>query len=65
MLSLSALNGVKSNCNYQKLEVGQKYYVYNNEFPNMYRGENHYCWEMTSPYNVKINCSINMVSLLY
>jgi len=62
LLSLSALN--ESDCNSFQ-ETGQTYYVYNPEFPNKYKGENSRTWKMTHFDVIKLNCSLEMVNLLY
>nr|XP_012226054.1 PREDICTED: venom serine protease-like isoform X1 [Linepithema humile] len=58
LLSLSMLNGIKSDCHYyQEMEVGPTYYVNNSEYGYNYKGENHCIWEAKSPYTIKINCT--------
>ncbi|XP_032684817.1 venom serine protease 34-like [Odontomachus brunneus] len=61
LLSLLTLSEAQSKCDYfQNLVPGQYYYVFNNEYPNPYRGQNQCTWRMTSSYPIKINCNISM-----
>ncbi|GAB1860366.1 Venom serine protease 34-like [Camponotus japonicus] len=61
LLLLFILTETKQSCNYyQNLEVGQTYYAFNPEYPNEFKGEANCIWQMTSPYDVKINCTINI-----
>ncbi|XP_011691267.1 PREDICTED: venom serine protease-like [Wasmannia auropunctata] len=59
LLFLPMLNGVDPKCNYSgNLKAGEKCYVHNPEFPNYYKGENHYVWKLASDNVIKINCSL-------
>ncbi|KAL0117195.1 hypothetical protein PUN28_010202 [Cardiocondyla obscurior] len=66
LLLLSMPNGTKSACDYyQNLVPGETYYVHNIEYPYIYKGENHCIYKMTSPYNVYINCTLEMGNNCY
>ncbi|XP_011706495.1 PREDICTED: venom serine protease 34-like, partial [Wasmannia auropunctata] len=61
LLFLPVLNGVDPKCNYYgNMKAGEKCYVQNPEFPNYYKGENHYVWELASDNIIKINCSLQI-----
>ncbi|XP_025161451.1 venom serine protease 34 [Harpegnathos saltator] len=62
LLSFLTLREAQSGCNYfQDVEPG-KYYVYNSEYPDLYR-ENEQCtWKKYSPYTMNVNCTLKMPS---
>ncbi|XP_018401050.1 PREDICTED: venom serine protease-like isoform X2 [Cyphomyrmex costatus] len=65
MLSLLVLNGVKSECNnyYYYLEEGQTKYIFNDEYPNEYEGQQNCFVKIESPVVVKIKCTIEQNSV--
>jgi len=65
LLFLSALNGSDCLNFFQKLEGGITNYVHNSEFPYKYKGENNYTWKITDSDVFEVNCSLEMVNLLY
>lgn len=62
-LPMVLLQNVDPNCYYsQQMVTGQKYYLYNKEFPNYYTSAA--CeWDAIAPTNTKIILTCNIIDL--